>query len=269
MTTLWYNEVDLDGHGVSGSVELGSVPSGCAMFWRVEAGESRLVAQSLVLSRRVMFGRGCHVNEGRGIHNAPASPFANFTDNRIHPYSLLQSRHSRGYRLPKYFSMGGLVVCPHAWKRESNAGCWKSVLSHIVNLWTRLGTHLPSQLTLLKNPTMTAVLTLSSGLRNIWNAPAVAPHGSLTLSTTFLLPVTAVSITASVSLPDVLSPALKLPVYARAGGFPMVIDRLRVDRRLYNTNRICQLEFSPIDVLSSVVVALIYWRLDVESGGCE
>ena len=115
-----------------------------------------------------------------------------------------------------------------------------------------------SQLTLLKNPTMTAVLTLSSGLRNIWNAPAVAPHGSLTLSTTFLLPVTAVSITASVSLPDVLSPALKLPVYARAGGFPMVIDRLRVDRRLYNTNRICQLEFNPVDAPCFGVIVLIH-----------
>ena len=228
---MLYNQVDAVGNVVSGSGTVGSVPSGCVMVCRGESATSRPVASSRSMSSQVLSSHVSRVNEGRGIHNAPASPSANFADNRIHPYSLLQSPDNYGYRLPKYFSMGGLVVCPHAWKRESNAGCWKSVLSHIVNLWTRLGTHLPSQLTLSKNLTMTAVLTLSSGLRNIWNAPAVVPHGSLTPSTITRLPLPApavnpTTITASVpSLADVLSYAPKLPV-ACAGGFLLLIDRL-------------------------------------------
>ena len=248
---MMYNEQDESGESRFAMSSPGRFGPGLVSHGK--AGRSRPVTSSLTMSSQVLSSRGCHVSGGRS-NSASASPSANFTDNRIHPYSLLQSRHSRGYRLLNSYFGGGSRWYPEL----KSAGCWKSVLSHIVNLWTRLGTHLPKHFPVSKKVLSTIALTLTSRRRNTWNAPAVAPHGSLTLSTTFLLPVTAVSITASVSLPDVLSPALKLPVYARAGGFPMVIDRLRVDRRLYNTNRIYQLEFNPVDAPCFGVIVLIH-----------
>ena len=247
----WYNKQDTASQAESGSGQSSLVQSG-------QVGE-------------------CHVSRvsgGRGII-APASPSPNFTDNRIHLYSLLQSRHCRGYRLPEIIFIGGCDLWQAEWKGWKRGGNCAVILSHIVSLWTRFGANSARQLTVSKNLTTKAALTLSSGPRNIWNAPAAAPQESRTPSTTTnpLRHVTAANptaITASVpTLADVLSPAPKLPVSARAGGFPMSINRFSADRRLYYTDRICQLEFKPIDAPCFVVIALIHWRLDVESGRCR
>ena len=216
---MWYHGVD----EADKSRQVWAIPvvSGKGMLSRDAVGR---VGPGLVSQIKAV------VNGGRGINNtlAPTSP--SFLSKKIHPSTLLTFNYDCVYCVPKYFSMGGRNLWLHEWK---SAGNWNSVPSRLLRASPRPGAHWTKLLMLSKRPVMTMVLTLTSGLTNIWNGPLAAPVGSLTLSTITnrLLPavpaanpLTDISAPAGASvIPGRRIPASKSSVCARAEGFAVLL----------------------------------------------